>query len=115
MFNALRKVSLRKTVDIVLVVCVCLITGIASLGWLSQKAADQQIEIINRVAVNQSDYAQTGNRQLLKAMLSGIAAVDALRNSKLSDSAGYLQDMNNDILRAEEFFHYLSRCPHCIR
>lgn len=111
MFNALRKVSLRKTVDIVLVVCVCLITGIASLGWLSQKAADQQIEIINRVAVNQSDYAQTGNRQLLKAMLSGIAAVDALRNSKLSDSAGYLQDMNNDILRAEEFFSLFKQMP----
>lgn len=111
MFDVLKNVSIRKTVDAALVICLFLMIGIATLGWLNQKAADRQFEIVNRIGVNQSDYAQTGNRQLLKAVLSGINAADMLKRSEPSVAANHLKEMQDDIARAEEFFNLFKSMP----
>lgn len=111
MFDVLKRISIQKAVDVALIICLLLMSGLATLGWLNQKAADRQIEVVNRVGVNQSDYAQTGNRQLLKAMLSGINAVDMLNHAEAVKAATYLQDMQTDIARAEEFFMLFKAMP----
>ncbi len=102
MFSYLQGIRIRQLVNVALLLCMSLFVAIGVLGLLATLSANRQLELLDRVAIDQSDYAQAGNRHLLNAMLAGVdyqnrleegraaAAQLAVMDEHLAEAADYL-------------------------
>src|SRR5512145_365154 len=113
MFRHLRGKSIQTTVNRALAVFLLLLLTVSVLGVLSSRSAKLEIERINRIAVDQSDYAQTADRNRLNAMIAMITfeKVHVSRQADEATKRALLKEIDEHIGKAGEYLERFQKMP----
>ncbi|WP_256659201.1 methyl-accepting chemotaxis protein [Pseudomonas sp. A-1] len=113
MFSYLRGKSIQATVNRAVVVFLLLLLTVSVLGVMSSHSAKLEIERINRIAVDQSDYAQAADRNRLNAMIALFSYERLLGNRQADEAAkrARLAEADEHIGKSVEYLERFQKMP----